>query len=204
MATKKTPEKSSRQKLKGNRGLKKRNQWWPKKRDYTAISGKIYVVNEDKMDLANAERSLIEIISKDVKENVFSITYDWNDDSRAYNLLTAIREGFDYNTFDIIAKNSPLDDRDWAVVLDTTTRTLERYKKDNRVFGSSQTEKIIEVQQLMQYGVEVFGNVNNFYAWLVRENIALGHIIPKDLLDTSLGIGLVKDALGRIEHGILA
>ncbi|MGB5402653.1 MAG: antitoxin Xre/MbcA/ParS toxin-binding domain-containing protein [Robiginitalea sp.] len=133
-----------------------------------------------------------------------SVSYDWNDDSRGFALVTVIRDGIDYKTFERVAENTPLKDKDWAVILDTTLRTLLRYKKDNKTFAPKQTEKIIEIQQLMQYGEEVFGNKENFHNWLMSENIAVGGIIPGDLLDTSVGLGIVKDELGRIEHGILA
>ena len=133
-----------------------------------------------------------------------AVSYDWNDDSRGFELVTVIRDGIDYETFESVAVKTPLKDKDWAVILDTTLRTLVRYKKDNKTFAPKQTEKIIEIQQLMQYGEEVFGDKENFHDWLMSENIAVGGMVPGDLLDTSVGLGIVKDELGRIEHGILA
>lgn len=132
------------------------------------------------------------------------VSYDWNDDARGLALVNLIREGMDYHTFETVAGHIPLKDKDWAVILDTTLRTLLRYKKDNKTFAPKQTEKIIEIQQLMHYGEEVFGDRDSFHAWLAMENVGLGGIPPKDLLDTSVGLGMVKDSLGRIEYGILA
>lgn len=138
------------------------------------------------------------------KKIIDAVSYDWNDDSRGFALVTVIRDGIDYKTFERVAVKTPLKDNDWAVVLDTTTRTLVRYKKDNKTFAPKQTEKIIEIQQLMQYGNEVFGDMDSFHSWLMMENVAMGGVSPKELLDTSVGLGIVKDMLGRIEHGILA
>jgi uncharacterized protein (DUF2384 family) len=50
----------------------------------------------------------------------------------------------------------------------------------------------------------VFGDKERFNVWLNATNIALGNVKPKDLLDNTFGISLLKDELGRIEHGILA
>ena len=141
---------------------------------------------------------------KNLKEQLAEISYGWNDDSRGFDLVSVIRDGIDYKTFESVAAHIPLKDKDWATILDTTTRTLVRYKNDNKTFAPTQTEKIIEIQQLMQYGEEVFGDIKSFHSWLEIKNIALGGVIPKDLLDTSIGLGMVKDTLGRIEHGILA
>lgn len=51
-------------------------------------------------------------------------------------------------------------------------------------------------------GVSVFGNKNSFAHWMNAENIALGGAKPKDLLDTAFGIAMIREELGRIEHGI--
>ncbi len=57
---------------------------------------------------------------------------------------------------------------------------------------------------LNKYGIEVFGKQDNFNVWLNTKNIALGGIKPKELLDSSFGIQILKDELTRIEQGILA
>jgi len=141
---------------------------------------------------------------KNAPNTLTTVSFDWNDDYRGLDLVSVIRNGIDYKLFRTVTENLPLNDKDWAVVLDTTIRTLERYKKDNKTFASKQTETIIEIKQLMQLGEEVFGDVNNFHTWLMMENVALGGVIPKSLLDTSVGLGIVRDELGRIDHGIFA
>jgi putative toxin-antitoxin system antitoxin component (TIGR02293 family) len=57
---------------------------------------------------------------------------------------------------------------------------------------------------LYYYGIEVFGGQERFNTWLTTKNTALGGIKPKDLLDSSFGIQMLKDELTRIEHGVLA
>jgi putative toxin-antitoxin system antitoxin component (TIGR02293 family) len=80
---------------------------------------------------------------------------------------------------------------------------MQRYKKEKRSFDPPQSEKIIEIAILFNKGREVFGDETKFNRWLETENIALGKIAPKDLLDSTFGISLLNDELGRIEHGIL-
>jgi uncharacterized protein (DUF2384 family) len=52
-------------------------------------------------------------------------------------------------------------------------------------------------------GAKTFGNQDKFARWLATENQALGGRKPKELFDTSFGIGLLKDELIRIEHGVI-
>jgi uncharacterized protein (DUF2384 family) len=65
-------------------------------------------------------------------------------------------------------------------------------------------ENIIQISELYNLGIEVFGDKDKFNIWLETQNLALGGIRPKELLDNSFGIGLLKDELLRIEQGILA
>ncbi|MEA1786378.1 DNA recombination protein RmuC [Arenibacter sp. GZD96] len=158
----------------------------------------------DLQELIAAEPIGTSVYAAEPERILASVSYDWNDDARSLALVRLIREGMDYHTFETVAAQTPLKDKDWALVLDTTLRTLVRYKKDNKTFAPKQTEKIVEIQQLMHYGEEVFGAMDSFHSWLMMDNVAMGGVSPKELLDTSVGLGIVKDALGRIEHGILA
>jgi putative toxin-antitoxin system antitoxin component (TIGR02293 family) len=100
--------------------------------------------------------------------------------------------------------DTPFSLTEWANYLQLSERTIQRNQKENKTFQPIQSERIVEVSMLYKYGVEVFGNKDNFDTWLNTKSIALGGRIPKDLLDTKFGISMVKDELGRIEHGILA
>ncbi|MDO6472154.1 MbcA/ParS/Xre antitoxin family protein [Maribacter sp. 1_MG-2023] len=61
-----------------------------------------------------------------------------------------------------------------------------------------------EIQKLNKFGNEVFGDNTNFEKWLNSKSITLGNVEPKSFLKTFEGIQLVKDELGRIEHGIIS
>lgn len=133
-----------------------------------------------------------------------SISYSWNDDKRSYRLIKLVREGISYVNFVKVSNHAPFTVKEWAIYLNLSIRTLERYREENRVFRQEQSERILSIYQLLNYGQSVFGNKEHFFDWMGSENIALGGIRPKDILDTSIGIDMVRDELGRIEHGVLA
>jgi len=132
------------------------------------------------------------------------ISYATLDDSSAFSLINAIKEGVNFSFFERLAKSIPFTLREWAVYLHLSERSLQRYKKQKGTFNAVTSEKIIEITMLNKFGIEVFGNQDNFNVWLNSKNVALGSIKPKELLDSSFGIQLLKDELTRIEHGILA
>lgn len=133
-----------------------------------------------------------------------NVSFSWNDDKRSYYLIKVVREGIPYAEFEQVSKIAPFSFKEWANYLNISTRTLERHRDESRVFRQQQSERIIFIYQLLHYGQSVFESRENFYTWMDAVNIAFGGIRPKALLDTSIGIDMVRDELGRIQHGILA
>ena len=118
--------------------------------------------------------------------------------------IDIIRQGIQYKMFKIFANASPFSLTEWSSYLHVSERTIQRLQKEKKKFDPLQSEKILEIVLLYKKGVEVFGNAEKFNSWLEAENIALGGVKPKSLLDSSFGINLLKDEFGRIEYGILA
>jgi putative toxin-antitoxin system antitoxin component (TIGR02293 family) len=132
------------------------------------------------------------------------ITYGSTDDNRAFTIMQAIREGFGFSFFNDISQKMPFSFQEWGTFLHLSPRTMQRYKKEQKTFDPIYSERIAEITMLYNYGKEVFGDEDKFQTWLNTSNIALGGEVPRDLLDSTLGIGVLKDELGRIEHGVLA
>lgn len=138
------------------------------------------------------------------QDKKINVSFKWNDDQRSFNLIKLVREGIPYSEFSKVLTKYPFTLKEWSNYLNISTRTLERHRDDNKSFRQEQSERILAIFQLLNYGNTVFDFQKGFYNWLNSESIALGGIKPKELLDTSIGIGIIKDELGRIEHGILA
>jgi putative toxin-antitoxin system antitoxin component (TIGR02293 family) len=140
-------------------------------------------------------------ISDFLPEN-FSSTLQ--DGRNILNLIAAVRQGISYSFFSSLVKESPFSLSEWSGFLHLSDRTMQRYKSEKKTFDPVYSEKILEITLLYKRGAEVFGNMDTFAIWLDTKSVALGGIVPKNLLDTSFGIGLLKDELTRIEHGVLA
>ena len=119
-------------------------------------------------------------------------------------LVKLSRKGIAFSLFDEIVLSSSYTIKQWSIFLHLTERTIQRYKKENRNFESLQSERIIEIAKLQLKGKEVFGSKEYFEEWMNSKIIALGNIRPIELLDSSFGIDMLMDELGRIEHGVLA
>lgn len=138
--------------------------------------------------------------------NILDIKSAYNaaDDNDVLSLIEAVRQGVKFNAFFNFANKGPFSINEWSAFLHLSERTMQRYKREKKTFDSLQSEKILEIALLYKKGTEVFGTAAQFNIWLTANNVALGGVKPKDLFDSSFGINLLKDELGRIEYGVLA
>ncbi len=113
------------------------------------------------------------------------------------------RKGITTIDFALILDYMSISVKEIAKILPISERQLLRYDKD-KLFRKDLSSQILQVLRLYVKGYEIFGNKANFQKWMNRPSIALGSSTPFDLLDTPFGIQLVKNELGRMEHGVLS
>ena len=66
----------------------------------------------------------------------------------------------------------------------------------------SQSEKAVNIARLYSLGEKVFGSKEEFNKWMNGRVPSLGKQRPKEYLDTTSGINLLMDELGRMQHGV--
>lgn len=120
-----------------------------------------------------------------------------------HQYINIIREGVKMQTLEHLMDTTGITPSEMSSIIHTSERTLRRYTTST-ILSPEQSERIIELARLFSRGSEVFGSLNNFKTWMNSKVLALGNIQPKNLLDTSLGIEILQEELGRIEHGIFA
>lgn len=88
-----------------------------------------------------------------------------------------------------------------AKLLPVTERTLQR-RDANSLLNSTTSQQVILIGQLITKGEEAFEDPKKFQEWLAQPNMALGGYTPLNIMDTTIGVQLVMDILGRLEHGV--
>ena len=86
-------------------------------------------------------------------------------------------------------------------LLHISHRTLQR-KSNDEYLGVSITEQLLEMAEIVSEGIEVFGTLENFRAWLHSTPYILNGQKPLDFFDTRFGVQYIKNIMGRIAHGI--
>lgn len=107
-----------------------------------------------------------------------------------------------------VANLLAISDKEMARLLNQSVATFHRQAKTDRLDAAT-TERLVLLAKLATYGISVFqDNVEpsngKFTRWLQRPLRLLGDRSPIDIMDTTTGIQLVEDILGRIEYGVFS
>lgn len=94
-------------------------------------------------------------------------------------------------------------DKEMARLLNQSVSTFHRQTKLPRLDPAT-SERLLLLTRLALYGATVFQDQGKFTRWLRRPLRLLDDRSPLDLLDSTTGIQLVEDMLGRIEYGVFS
>ena len=119
------------------------------------------------------------------------------------DILNLIKKGVPKKALDKTMQMMDFSLDEMSTILHVSERTLRRYD-DKSNLNIEQSERIIELNKLYQFGIEVLGSLDNFKIWINSPILALGQQKPKEFLDTSLGITMIKNILGRIQYGVFS
>ncbi len=166
---------------------------------------------KETMEYKSFEVNLEKKFSVFLKRSINRRNNNWDPKELTYNnffsnkllVINTIRTGIPYSLFLSIKAFAPFSETDWAAFLNISPKSLHRYKLLSKHFKPAQSEKIIEITELIKTGLDVFGNMDKFKLWLDTPNYSLGSLKPIELIKNSYGKELVLSELVRIDHGIL-
>ncbi|HET7114889.1 MAG TPA: antitoxin Xre-like helix-turn-helix domain-containing protein [Hanamia sp.] len=118
-----------------------------------------------------------------------------------YSKLT---KDFTFSDFKKIAEKVDFTQKEWSDILHISERTLQRYAHENSTFNTGVSDRILQINKVLQRGKEVFGSYARFNLWLRGNPYMLEGQLSIHSLASIEGINNVLTQLGRIEHGILA
>jgi putative toxin-antitoxin system antitoxin component (TIGR02293 family) len=118
------------------------------------------------------------------------------------NKLPAALADFPYTKFKKIADKVPFTQSEWANILHLSERTLQRYSKDNKNFEGIYVDRILQLEKLIDTGLDTFESADALYRWLKNPKTILGTSVSFESLYHSQGIQDVLNQLERIQHGV--
>ena len=129
-------------------------------------------------------------------------TYRWTNNMER---IRVIREGIPYDSLDFISSQLNVSVKAALAIVGMPQTTYNKKKNDHSLLDQRNSELILLIIELIQYGQEVFNQEKEKYQrWLKKPNSSLGGQTPESMLDTTSGIEEVRKCLSRIEFGIMA
>jgi len=128
--------------------------------------------------------------------------YAW---SNKMERVEVIRHGIPYHTIETISEKLDRPVKSILSIVGIPQTTYNKKKSEHSLLDSRESELIVLITELIDFGQEVFNNENDkFQRWLKKPNLSLGGNSPESLLDTTTGIDEVIFCLNRIEFGNFA
>lgn len=169
----------------------------PKKSSTTKREAK-----EKLLEIANKRWSLVSISDVGYKIRVNKRVFKWSNNDEK---IALIRVGLPYAAIEAISKHTKIPVIHYLKSLEIVQTTYNKKKKSDSILSKQDSEFIVELIELYEYGLSVFNNESDkFQRWLRKPNISLGNTSPDSLFDSLTGIREVKRALNRIEFGNMA
>jgi len=129
-------------------------------------------------------------------------SFEW---SGKIERVSIIRKGIPYQYIETISEKLNVPVKSILAIFEIPQTTYNKKKNEHASLNSRDSELIILITELIDYGLEVFNNEKEkFQRWLKKPNLALGGNTPINFLDTTTGIEEVKNSLNRIEFGNFA
>mgnify|MGYP001086266540 CR=1 FL=1 len=119
--------------------------------------------------------------------------------------LKTIREGLPYTVIDHLSKRLNTSVKSLLPIFELAQTTYNKKKRDDELMGRRDSETVLYLNELIDYGIEVFnGDEAKFLNWMRQTNFSLGGVTPESLFDSLTGMREVKGCLDRIEYGNMA
>ncbi len=147
---------------------------------------------------ANNPKSSKELQSPDVNYSVDK-SYSTNEK------LELINKGLPYSAIEKLSGRMDKPVKSVLSLFDLAQTTYNLKKRDQALMSRRDTETVLCLNELIDFGIEVFNAENEkFLRWLRKPNLSLGGAVPENLLNSMTGIQEVKGCLARIEYGNMA
>ena len=121
----------------------------------------------------------------------------------SFDFIELSRKGLTIKQLHKILDYTKLTIKDLPHIIALSERQINRYE-DHQVLRRDISAQLIRIVELYSKGYDVFEDEKKFQTWMNRKIRGLGNVEPKKLLDTTFGIQLVIDELGRLEYGIIS
>lgn len=118
--------------------------------------------------------------------------------------IDAVHKGFEPKVYRNIVDRVKLSQSEFQHVTLIPVSTIKRRLKNDERFNTQESDAIYRLAMLLKLATELFDDEERALKWM-RENVyGLGRKRPLDMVSTTVDFEIVKDLIGRLEHGVFS
>ena len=118
-------------------------------------------------------------------------------------IIGRIRKGLSPGVSRRVTEAYGVSQEDLARIIHVSKKTIQRQEAKG-AYNIEVSDGLVRLADVFARATEVFEDKAEARVWLQEESTALGGVTPWSLLDTTTGVDMVVQELGRIEHGIVS
>jgi len=140
-------------------------------------------------------------MSKESIENILREAAVAYETTSSMNFVELARQGIAKNSLQKLAEIGGISIKQFTELLPVSLRTIQRYSGKD-LLAPEVSDHALRIAEVFAKGIDVFDTRQSFQRWLQSPLVGLGGQTPLSLLDTSFGVRMVMNELGRLEHGV--
>jgi putative toxin-antitoxin system antitoxin component (TIGR02293 family) len=116
----------------------------------------------------------------------------------------AVHQGFKTKVYKNIIEKAKLSQTEFHNVTHIPISTIKRRLAKEERFSTQESDIMYRLAMLIKLATELFDNEQRALEWMRNSVYGLGGKRPLDMVSTTADFDVVKDLIGRIEHGIFS
>ncbi len=118
--------------------------------------------------------------------------------------IRAVHQGFKPDVYRNIIDKTKLSQNAFQRATRIPVSTIKRRLKNDERFSVQESDAMYRLASLLKLATEMFDDEDRALEWINEEVYGLDGKRPLDMVSTTADFEVVKDLIGRIEHGIFS
>lgn len=116
----------------------------------------------------------------------------------------AVHQGFKTKVYRNIVEKAKLSQSEFHNVTHIPISTIKRRLAKEERFSTQESDIMYRLAMLIKLATELFDNEQLALEWIRKSVYGLGGKRPLDMVSTTVDFEVVRDLIGRIEHGVFS
>lgn len=116
----------------------------------------------------------------------------------------AVHQGFKPVVYRNLVAKAGLSQNEFHQITLIPVSTIKRRLKNSERFSTQESDAMYRLAMLMKLATELFNDEERALEWMKSSVYGLDGKRPLDMVSTTVDFEIVKDLIGRVEHGVFS